>query len=28
MAKLITDLRSVGMDKLFEDGEIKGNPYK
>lgn len=28
MARLITDLRSVGMEKLFEDGETKGNPYK
>lgn len=28
MAKLITDLRSVGMDKLFENGETKGNPYQ
>lgn len=28
MARLITDLRGVGMEKLFEDGEIKGNPYQ
>ena len=28
MARLITDLRSVGMDKLFADGQTKGNPYK
>lgn len=28
MAKLITTLRSVGMEKLFENGEIKGNPYE
>lgn len=28
MADLITELRSVGMKKLFENGEIKGNPYK
>ena len=28
MAKLITDLRGVGMDKLFENAKIKGNPYQ
>lgn len=28
IADLITELRSVGMKKLFENGEIKGNPYK
>lgn len=28
MARLITDLRGVGMDKLFADGKTKGNPYK
>jgi len=28
MAKLITDLRSVGMDVLFQDAEGLGNPYK
>ena len=28
MARLITDLRGIGMEKLFEDGEIKGNPYQ
>ncbi|MBU3136776.1 TetR/AcrR family transcriptional regulator C-terminal domain-containing protein [Clostridium gasigenes] len=28
MADLITELRSIGMKKLFENAEIKGNPYK
>ncbi|MEG0295915.1 MAG: TetR/AcrR family transcriptional regulator C-terminal domain-containing protein [Clostridium sp.] len=28
MAKLITELRSIGMEKLFENAEINGNPYK
>ena len=28
MADLITGLRSVGMEKLFENGKIKGNPYQ
>ncbi len=28
MADLITELRSVGMEQLFADGETKGNPYK
>lgn len=28
IARLITDLRGLGMEKLFEDGEIKGNPYQ
>lgn len=28
MARLITDLRGVGMEKLFQDGEMKGNPYQ
>lgn len=28
MAKLITELRSVGMEQLFADGETKGNPYR
>lgn len=28
MARLITDLRSIGMEKLFESGETKGNPYQ
>lgn len=28
MARLITDLRGVGMEKLFAGGETKGNPYR
>lgn len=28
MARLITDLRGIGMEKLFEGGETKGNPYQ
>lgn len=28
MARLITDLRGVGMEELFADGKIKGNPYQ
>lgn len=28
MARLITDLRSVGMEQLFASGETKGNPYR
>lgn len=28
MAELITRLRSVGMEKLFENAEVSGNPYK
>lgn len=28
MADLITQLRSVGMETLFADGETKGNPYR
>lgn len=28
MAKLLTDLRGMGMDKLFEDALISGNPYR
>ncbi len=28
MARLITDMRGVGMEKLFVDGDIKGNPYQ
>lgn len=28
MAELITSMRSVGMEKLFENGETKGDPYK
>ena len=27
MADLITELRSVGMDQLFADGDYKKNPY-
>lgn len=28
MARLITELRGVGMEKLFEGGKTKGNPYQ
>lgn len=28
LAGLITELRSIGMDKLFANGETKGNPYR
>lgn len=27
MARLITELRGIGMEKLFENGQTKGNPY-
>ena len=27
IAKMIVDMRSLGMDVLFKDGEIKENPY-
>lgn len=28
MARLITDMRSVGMEQLFANGKTKGNPYQ
>ena len=28
MADMITDMRGIGMEKLFADGQFKGNPYQ
>ena len=28
IALMITKMRGIGMEKLFEDGENKGNPYE